>query len=178
MKSLFLFCLFSSTTILADEAAWVQQNGRFASFQTPSTVSRDNNLMGVDSILEIYRSPSLRIAFDSEVTKLPASLQAEFERTLAAWVAQRKDHWSKSTYVENGGAIHGFETAQFPGELPYSLYFGFAVRDKDKPSQHSTQDTELDMNSMHSFAITVHFASLDRLDDVERLLKSMKFKTE
>ena len=177
LKRLLSIGLLVVATAFARETDWVRQDGRFAVFETPPAVKRNDHLIGIDSILEIYESPSLGVAFDGGVAELPPSVQADFERTLAAWTAHcREGHWSRTTYVENGGGIHGSEIASFPGELPYDLYFGFAVPGEDKPARPSGHAAELGMDDLRSFAVTVHFANPGQLSDVERLLKSMKFK--
>ena len=162
MKTAAIAFILSATVTLAGERAWKQQNARFAIFQTPATMARDTNANGVDSIMDAYESRDIILTYDSEVRVVPARLQKQFERTVTAWVAERKENWRKSTYVDDGGAIHGYDhdPDATSVDMPYYLYFGFAVGDNG------------------TFAIHIRFRSLERLDDIERILKSIKFKTK
>jgi hypothetical protein len=158
VKTAILALSLTATLALANDTAWKQQSGRFATFETPAAMSRDTSAQGVDSIIEPYKSPDISLTFDSEIRVLPADMQQQFERTVAAWAAQRRQDWRKSTYVDGGGAIHGYDhdPDATTSTMPYYLYYGFAAEDAN-------------------FSIHIRFRSLDSLDEVERILKSIKF---
>ena len=121
-------------------------------------MAKDTNGRGIDSIMEAYESRDISLTFDSAVRVVPAPLQKQFERTVTTWAAQRKEDWRKSTYVDDCGAIHGFDDSTHYSGMRYYLYLGFGVGDSG------------------TFAVHIRFHSLDRLDDIERILKSIKFK--
>ena len=122
-------------------------------------MAKDTNSQGIDSIMDAFESRDLRLTFDSEVRVVPTTLQKQFDRTIVTWFAQRKEDWRKSTYVDDGGAIHGDDDPKDSSGKRYYLYLGFAAGER-------------------TFAIHIRFTSLDRLDDIERILKSIKFKAK
>ncbi len=150
--------LLTATLAFAGEVAWKDQSGQFATFQTPAAMIRDSSRRASDAISEAYRSPDLILTFDSETRSLPPSLQKQFDRTVTTWVAQRKKDWRKPTFVEGGGGIDGSDNPKDPSGMRYYLFLNCALGESD------------------SFGVHVHFRNLDRLDDVERILKSIKFK--
>ena len=118
--------------------------------------------MGVDTIQQYYKSSEILFGFDSEASTLPAHLQKQLERTVAVWADQRHSDWTQSTYVEDGGAIHGYADDQEAVKwyhMRHYLYFGFAVPEGN-------------------FSLHIRFNNLDRLDDIERMLKSIRLKTK
>jgi len=162
LAALALFC--AAATVLAGATAWKEQAGQFATFQVPATLTREagkRNGGGSGSgttISEAYRSPDLTLTFDSESATLPPTLQKQFDRTVATWTAQRKTDWHKAAFVPGGGGIEGSDNAKDPSGLRYYLFLNCAIGESD------------------SFGVHIRFRSLDRLDDIERILKSIRFK--
>jgi hypothetical protein len=154
------FAFLASAVAFAADTDWKQQSCRLALFRTPPSMARDTNSFGIDSIAEAYVSPTLSLTFDSEVRTAPATLQGRFDRTVAAWAAQRKQDWRKSNYIDDGGAIHANDDPKDSSGHRYYLYLGFAAGENG------------------TFAIHVRFDSLNQLDDIERMLRSIKFKTQ
>ncbi|MEO8352282.1 MAG: hypothetical protein ABI680_11170 [Chthoniobacteraceae bacterium] len=154
--------LLSAVVALADDVPWKQQDGQFATFSTPPAMAKDTNNRSDDSITDAYESHDIYLSFDSPVRVIPPTFQKQFDRTVETWTAQRRKDWRKSTYVDNGGAIHGVDhdPKVTSSRLPYYLYLGFQVGESG------------------TFAIHISFSSLKCLDDVERILKSIKFKTK
>jgi hypothetical protein len=162
MKLAALALLCVATTVLAGVTAWKEQAGQFATFQVPATLTRDSGKRSGsgsgNTISEAYRSADLTLTFDSESPTLPPTLQKQFDRTVATWTAQRKTDWHKAAFVPGGGGIEGSDNAKDPSGLRYYLFLNCAIGESD------------------SFGVHIRFRSLDRLDDIERILKSIRFK--
>jgi|SRR5687767_842649 len=162
VKIAICFFLFA-TGLLATDAAWKKQSGRFASFSTPPSMAKDTNAYGVDSLWDEYKSAKISLSFDSDITKLPATLQNNLQKAFSAWAAQRKTDWSKSFYVEDAGrtiaSVAGYNNPERDPARPHYLYFGFPVGER-------------------SFALHICFRSVDDLPDVERILKSLQLKVQ
>jgi len=163
LATLALALLCVATTVLAGGAtAWKEQAGQFATFQVPATLTREAGKRSTSAsgstISEAYRSPDLTLTFDSESATLPPTLQKQFDRTVATWTAQRKTDWHKAAFVPGGGGIEGSDNARDPSGLRYYLFLNCAIGESD------------------SFGVHIRFRSLDRLDDIERILKSIRFK--
>ena len=154
--------LLAMPAVFGADKNWSKQDGKFAVFEAPPGMIGGRAGMGVDTIQQYYHSPEITFGFDSEASTLPQPLQKELERTIAVWTAQRIHDWAQSTYVEEGGAIHGDaddKDAIKWYNMRYYLYFGFAVPEGN-------------------FSLHIRFNNLDRLDDIERMLKSIRLKTK
>ena len=154
--ALFLVCL---SLAMGSDVSWTEQDGRFATFLAPPGMVKDFSGQGIDTIQESYSSPNLMFYFDSEANSLPPYMQSKLEKATQAWTQERKIKWDKNIDVEDHIAVVcGFiDQKQYP-EKPYYLYFGFAVDEGN-------------------FSLHFRFRSLDALNDIEPLLKSMKLKT-
>ncbi|MFA6271455.1 MAG: hypothetical protein WC657_09730 [Candidatus Paceibacterota bacterium] len=125
----------------------------------PPDMVKDFSGHGIDTIQESFSSPNLIFYFDSETNSLPPEMQSKLEKATLAWTQERKIKWDKQIDVEDHlASICGIvDPKQYP-EMPYYLYFGFAVDEGN-------------------FSLHFRFRSLDALNDIELLLKSMKLKT-
>lgn len=114
--------------------------------------------MGVDSIMDTYESRDISLTFDSELQTVPATLQADVDRAVSSWAVHRRISWKADSYVENpdGTTVASISCYDDVKDgRPHYLYLGFSVKS-------------------HSFAIHVRFRRLDSLNDIERILKSIR----
>jgi hypothetical protein len=140
--------------------------------EAPAAMAKDTNHIALDSIQEVYKSPDISLCFEvvleSERIAIPPELQKHLERAVAAWVRQRKQNWAKDIDVEDNAKNHIasisalYSPKDYP-ERPYYLYFGLSVPYGDNFS---------------SLYIHIRFRKLDSLNDIERMLKSIKLKVQ
>lgn len=159
-----LFIFYLPLLAVHAEPSWTKQDGRFATLETPSAMVRDNKHIAIDSIQEVYMSPGISLAFESETTSIPPVLQKQLEQAVVAWAWQRKQNWAKDIHVKDNAKMDialvsaGYYPKDYP-ERPHYLYLGFCAVDS-------------------TFCIHVRFRSLDNLNDIERMLKSIKLKIQ
>ena len=156
----FLVCL---SLAIGLESSWTKHEGHFATFMSPAAMTRDTSRLAVDSIQERYISPDLDFCFDSETRFLPPVVQKHLERAIRVWTLQQKAKWDQHFYVHDdakktvASVYASFDRKTDPNK-PYYLYFGF---------------------STGGGAFTLHFSfhSMDSLEDIESILKSIALKT-
>lgn len=158
MKLLVIALLFSAP-VFANDSEWKSQSCRYADFRTPPDLVRDTTTFGIDTFLEPYASRDLSLSFESFVGFVTPSLQRNFDRIVTLWAAKRKTEWATEISEKDGGVIHGIEDRNHDSGFPFYLYLGF-------------------VDGENTFAVHVRFSNLDQLDEIELLLKSIKFKSK
>lgn len=143
------------------DAAWTVHGGRFATFELPLGMRKNLDVSGIDSFIDPYVSADFDINFDSTVETLPPGMQAQLDRTVSAWAEQRKTDWTKRLFVDGGGAVLGssIPSTLNPPTMPCYLYLGFVA------------------GKQGNFAIQIYFRRVEQLNDVERILRSIKLKS-
>ena len=115
-----------------------------------------------DSFWDAYQSAEIDLDFDSQMRSPPQSLDKDIKTAVAAWAIQRKTDWAKQASIEDESKqvvafVIGSRDATAAPRKPFYLYLGFSAEEK-------------------SFAIHVRFRRLENLDDIERMLRSIKLK--
>lgn len=151
--------LLFSAPVFADDSEWKSQSCRYADFRTPPDLVRDTATFGIDTFLEPYASRDLSVSFEGVVGFVTPSLQRKFDRIVTSWATKRKAEWNSEISEKDGAVIYGREDPNHDNGLLYYLYLGF-------------------VDGENTFAVHVRFSRLDQLEEIELLLKSIKFKSK
>lgn len=159
----FFFLLIFAVQIFAADPAWLSLTGAYGSFQAPPGMARNLGTQKMDGNIESYEGPDFSLTFECGAGALPRELQADLEKAVAQWAAQRRKDWRVNTYLEDEqklayAAIRTASDPSFRDPRPYHLSFGFAAGDKP-------------------FSIHFRFQRPEDLVAIERLLQSLKLKT-
>ena len=156
--AIIFFVLLLAGTLKADPS-WRLLDGKIASFDAPESLQRITNRFGIDSEIEFYESKELSFAFDLGARSISADLQTKIQKSISELEKHGKDEWKKSIYVDGGGSIHCDDDPKRDSERRYYLYLGFATGDP-----------------LGSFSIHIRMTSINQMNDVLRILRSIKIK--
>jgi hypothetical protein len=159
MKPVYIFFVLLLAATLKADPSWRLLDGKIASFTAPDSLQRNTNAFGVDSEMEIYESKKISFALDLAARSISADLQTKIQKSIAELEKHGKEEWKKSIYVDGGGSIHCYDDPERDPERRYYLYLGFATGDP-----------------LDSFSIHIRMISIDQMEEVLRILRSIKIK--
>jgi hypothetical protein len=159
-----LALLTLATLAIAADPAWRPLAGAFATFQAPPGMAPSTETHGAEGNFERFECPDFSLTFDSDARALPRELQTDLVKAIAYWSTERRKNWKVNTYVEDDkhlafAAIRTVNDSTFLDSRPFHLSFGLAAGDKP-------------------FAIHFRFRHPEDLTTIERLLQSLKLKTQ